>query len=170
MKYRFLQWPTYPTVPAFCRGALWLFALSALMAQPAHATASLACSIADRSLHLDLQSAVGRGAGEVISNVRGELQSKLKDIPDDLRKVEFENSHLTQSWLYGRDLRLRLYRERSGEGQHGYVELIIQTRRTGKDDEAPHVGTYEIEVYFIPTAGSEGRTLKARGRAKCLVG
>lgn len=140
-------------------------------AQPAQATATLTCDIEDKTAKLSLQSVVSRGVGEAISGLNGALEIAVKGAPDDLRKIVFENAHLTQSWLHGRDLRLRLYRERADNAPHGYVELIIETRRAGKDEEAPYAGSYELIVHSLPSANAtEGKTLKARGKAKCSVG
>jgi len=64
---------------------------------------------------------------------------------------------------------LRLFREREGEGQ-GSVELVVETRRAGKD-ETEFSGSYVLTVSSEDAApGAPARTLKARGRASCSLG
>jgi hypothetical protein len=72
-------------------------------------------------------------------------------------------------WLHGREVKLRLFREREGEGQ-GSVELVVETRQAAKD-ETEFSGSYVLTVSSQEAAqGTPARTLKARGRASCSLG
>jgi len=138
-----------------------------LLATPAYATASLSCSADDRSLRFSAEGIVSHGVGETVAQFAGELEVRLKDAPPGLRKLPLALEHLTQRWLHGREVKLRLFREREG---HGSVELIVETRRAGKD-ETEFSGSYVLTVSGEDAApGAPARTLKARGRASCSLG
>jgi len=146
------------------------FAIAALLlATPAYATASLSCSADDRSLRFSAEGIVSHGVGETVAQFAGELEVRLKDAPPGLRKLPLALEHLTQRWLHGREVKLRLFREREGEGQ-GSVELVVETRRAANDETA-FSGSYALLVSGEDTApGAPARTLKARGRASCSLG
>src|SRR5688572_18164446 len=95
------------------------FAIAVFAATPASATAALACEFDDKNARFSVESVVGHGAGESVHNVNGTLETLLRGVPEDLRKIKFEQEHLTQSWIDRADLRLRLYRERGEKEPHG---------------------------------------------------
>jgi hypothetical protein len=149
--------------------ALLPLAAGLLAATPALATASLSCSAADRSLKFSADAVVSRGLGEQVPQFSGEIELLMKGVPEDFRKLALSLEHLTQRWLYGREVKLRLYREREGE-PHGSVELVVETRRTPKD-ETEYRGRYELTVFTLASPqDSTPKTLKARGRAACSLG
>lgn len=160
-------------LPALARGiALASIAILgiALSARPASATESVECSFDDKSAKVVIQAAVG-SAGGGVANFGGEVEIKLKGVPDDLRKVTLERDHLTQVWFDGPELRLRTYRERADDRPHGYVEIAIVTRRKGKSEESPYVGAYDLTVHHMTKdEGGEGKTAKARGKVECSAG
>lgn len=153
------------------RRFLFAFALGLLAIAPAHATASLSCSFRDATLALEVEGTISRGVGEGVMNFGGTLEilAKAAAIPANLRKTEFDLSHLTQRWLYGTEVKLRLYRERGENEPHGYVELIVETKRVPRE-ESSYRGTYVLIVYDVPAAqGAEAKTVTLRGRAACSV-
>ena len=140
-----------------------------LLATPAYATASLSCSADDKSLRFSAEGIVSHGVGETVAQFAGELEVRLKEAPPGLRKLPLALEHLTQRWLHGREVKLRLFREREGEGQ-GSVELVVETRRAA-NDETEFSGSYVLTVSSEDAApGTPARTLKARGRASCSLG
>jgi hypothetical protein len=137
----------------------------------AEASAGLACSIEDKKLKLSVEGAVSRGVGEGVINFGGKLEVLAKATPDDFRSVDLEREQLTQAWIWGRELKLRMYRERTGSAPHGYVELVLETRQTGTRDELEYAGSYVLTVFHLKSEqDSEGKTFTARGKAKCSVG
>ena len=140
-----------------------------LLATPAYASASLSCSADDRSLRFSAEGIVSHGVGETVAQFAGELEVRLKEAPPGLRKLPLALEHLTQRWLHGREVKLRLFREREGEGQ-GSVELVVETRGAGNDETA-FSGSYVLTVSGEDAApGTPARTLKARGSASCSLG
>ncbi len=145
-----------------------LLAATLAGAAPAAATATLSCAVDDRAVALDVQASVAYGMGEALSGFRGEIRVRLKGAPADFGTLVLEPEHLTQSWIHGRDVRLRLYRER-GEAPHGAVELVLETRSQGSDTS--FVGRYALTVDHQRQPGDGAvTTLKARGRAACSLG
>ncbi|HEX2555918.1 MAG TPA: hypothetical protein VHL98_19635 [Microvirga sp.] len=136
-------------------------------AAPAGATATLSCEVDDKAVKLDVQASVAHGMGEALSGFRGEIGVRLKGAPADFGTLVLEPEHLTHSWINGREVRLRLYRER-GEGAHGAVELVLETRAAGGDTS--FVGRYVLTVDHLRPGASEVATLKAQGRATCSLG
>jgi len=148
-----------------------LFVAAAFLASmtEAQATAGLNCSAEDKSIRFSADAVLSRGAGEGFVSFRGELTVLVKAAPDDFRTVKFESEHLTQRWLHGNELKLRIYRERDGQGPFGYLDLVLNTRGAG--DEINYRGTYALTIYHLPSdASSEGKTVKARGRVSCSIG
>ncbi|HEX8165869.1 MAG TPA: hypothetical protein VF601_08785 [Beijerinckiaceae bacterium] len=149
-----------------------VLALPALLlgARPGLATASLSCDADDKSLKLSAQAVVGHGMGEGLSGFQAEIQVLLKGAPETLRKLELAGEHLTQHWVHGREVKLRMYRDGPGSEAAGSVDLVVETRAAAKD-EPEHRGSYVLTV-STPGAspGAEGKTLKARGRAACSLG
>jgi len=135
----------------------------------AQATAGLNCSAEDKSIRFSADAVLSRGAGEGFVSFRGELKVLAKAAPDDFRTVTLASEHLTQRWLHGNELKLRIYREREGKGPFGYLDLVLNTRGAG--DEINYRGTYALTIYHLtPDDASEGKTIKARGRVSCSIG
>jgi hypothetical protein len=95
---------------------------------------------------------------------RGKLDIRAKDDLGDLRALDLDLEHLTQRWFYGNDLKLRLYRGRSGEGPHASVELVVEAKRASLDNNE-YPGSYVLNISHL--VGGEEKTLTLRGRAEC---
>ena len=138
------------------------------LARPAMATGTVDCSIADANVALQASATVRDGPGGHFSRLEGKLDIKAKgDIPKDLRKLDLKLDDLTQRWLHGNDLKLRLYRDRGGPGPSAELDLVIEARRAGKD-QTELVGGYTLTVAHA--AEGEERIVAVRGRARCTVG
>jgi hypothetical protein len=137
---------------------------------PAHATGNFLCEAGDPSLKFSAESTFSHGLGEVFTGFKGTLTVLLKDAPKDFANIEFDAAKLAHHWFAGPDLKLHIYSERQADAPHGYVELIVETRRS-EDDETAFSGTYKLTVFDAGSlAPSEGRTLKAEGEVTCSVG
>ncbi|MFK8249986.1 hypothetical protein [Ancylobacter terrae] len=147
-------------LPQGAAGALLL----ALGAGPALASGGFDCSASDGKVKLAVSGGVSRGLGGRPFNVEGTLEVLKAKVAADFRKVAFTGDDLAQNWLDGRELRLRLYRERAGDTPHGYVEIAIVTRAK---DELDFAGTYTVEVYEADT-GSDGK-VTIKGKVACSV-
>ena len=134
---------------------------------PAAASGGLSCDTKDKAIRLSIESGVTRGMGSPIFNFRGTLQLNDRRVADDLRKTQFEQEHVAQYWLDGKNLRLLLYRERVGNKPHGYVELIIETKGDG---EGGYNGAYRLTVFDMTgDKTGEGKTLAFKGKVGCFV-
>ena len=123
--------------------------------RPAYATASLSCSADDKSLRFSAEGIVSHGVGETVAQFAGELEVRLKEAPPGLRKLPLALEHLTQRWLHGREVKLRLFRERDGEGQ-GSVELVVETRRAAQ-------GRDRVQRQLRPDGVGRGRRARRAG-------
>src|SRR5262245_52823867 len=81
----------------------------------ADASASLSCQANDPSVKFALEGAWGRSAGSGVGNFGGEIEIKLKAVPDHARKLKLETSHLTQNWYHDRDIKLAIQWIRDGD-------------------------------------------------------
>lgn len=135
---------------------------------PAAASGGLSCNAEDKSAKFSIESGVTRGMGSPVFNFRGVVEILEKGVAEDLRKIEFTGEHLAQYWLDGQSLKLLLYRERTGDKPHGYVELTIETQ--AGDDEGTYNGPYRLVVFDMTgdTTG-EGKTVNLDGQAYCFV-
>lgn len=138
---------------------------------PANATGNFLCEIDDPSLKLSAESAFSHGLGEAFLDFKATLEVRLEDAPKDWASLEIDKAGLVHHWFADGDLNLHIYREREGDAPHGYVELIVNTQQNARgDDETAYNGTYELTVYEVGASDSEGKTLKAEGKASCSVG
>ena len=144
---------------------LTVAALLALSAQ-ARASTGFSCRADDAAMKFVIEGAYGRSIGMGVGNFGGEVEIKLRAIPDDARKLKLEMSHLTQNWFLGRDLKLTVHWLKEGDGPSPEVVLIIETRR-GKPEESPYRGTYVLKV-FSPQS-TDGRPREANGRVDCSI-
>ncbi len=142
--------------------ALALLALAA--AAPAQASGGISCEADDRGAKFTIGSPVGRSTGGAFFQFEGELELKGRGVAEDFRKLTFAKEHLTQSWFDARDLRMRVYHERSGE-PHGTVELTVEAR--GNADAETWRGRYTISIG--ETVNGEFRTRQVNGRVSCSV-
>lgn len=139
-----------------------------LMAPAAHATGNFVCTVEDESLKFSAESTFSHGLGEQFMGFGATGTVLLADAPKDFVDLKFAEDNLVHHWFAGSDLRLHLYRERSGP--HGYVELILETTQSG-DDETVFEGTYKLILYDMTDArDGEGKRLEAEGKASCSVG
>lgn len=139
-------------------GAVVLF----LCTTGARATGGFACSIDDPNLKFDAQSAFSRGLGEQLINFRAEAEVLAEGTPPSLKKPKLDGA-LVHSWLYGPELKLRLYRETDME-PHGFIEIVIETRAPAEDD-TDYEGTYKLIIFV-----AEGKESVFNGKASCSVG
>jgi hypothetical protein len=149
----------------FVRGFLTVVFLFACAVQ-AFASTSVSCDAADAALKFTLEGAWGRTRGSGPGNFGGEIEIKLKGVPDYARKLKPEIRHLTQNWFHDRDLKLAVVWMRDGDDPSVEVILQIETARKGKAEEAPYRGRYTLTI-FDPD--SDGTPRKATGRVSCVA-
>ena len=138
-------------------------ALFVLATTDARATGGFSCSVDDQHLKLDAQSAFSHGLGERLVNFRAEAEVLDARAPAGLRTLKLDEGSLVHSWLYGSDLKLRLYRE-TETGPHGFIEIIVETHAPGEDD-TDYEGTYRLVIFV-----AEGEEMVFNGKASCSVG
>ena len=142
----------------------------AVAGSPAWASGGFSCTVEDKALKASVEGAYSRGVGEGVINFGGRIEVLAKAAPEDFRSIELEREHLTQTWIHGRDLKLRMYRERQGSAPHGYVDLVVETRQSPKD-ELEYAGTFALTVFHVVSEkDSEGKTFTVRGKATCSAG
>jgi hypothetical protein len=149
----------------FVRGFLTVVFLFACAVQ-AFASTSVSCDATDAALKFTLEGAWGRTRGSGPGNFGGEIEIRLKGVPDYARKLKPEMRHLTQNWFHDRDLRLAVVWMRDGDDRSVEVILQIETARKGKAEEAPYRGRYTLTI-FDPD--SDGTPRKATGRVSCVA-
>jgi len=144
------------------------FALVAFISE-SHASAGVSCRAEDASVKFGLSAAFGRGIGGGMVNFGAMLQILTQTVPADLRALNFERSEASQVWFYDRDIKFQLHHERPSDGPPGYVDLVVETRQSPRD-ESFYRGRYVLSVLF-PDAKSGGgeKPLELRGRVQCAV-
>jgi hypothetical protein len=142
--------------------------LFTLVATSAHASAGMSCEASDKAVKLAIEAGISRGVGDDFFSFKGELDILAPGAPKDFRKIVFEKDNLTQRWLDSRNLKLRIYRERTGE-PHGHVDIVIEAWPR-KDEELEYRGGYVLTIFDIPKAGADGKTTTLKGRVTCSAG
>ena len=152
------------------RKMAWLLVTAFGLAGEAHATGGFSCSIEDKAVKLSVEGLFTRGMGEPVLNFGGNIEVLSKQVPADLRTFELGRNNLAQTWLHGKDIKLKIYQELEGNAPHGSVEVVIETRQTPRD-ELEYAGTYVLNVFYMaPEPGGDGKTFTAHGRASCSAG
>jgi hypothetical protein len=137
------------------------------LATPAFASAGVSCDSKDGPVSFTVSASYGRSAGSPPSNFNGEIEIKLKGIPEHARKIKLENQHLTMNWFHDRIIKLAVQWTREGDEPSAEVLLTIETRR-GKSEDSAHRGRYALTI-ILPSSipGGDGKPKKASGRAVC---
>lgn len=135
----------------------------------AHATGSFQCEIDDAAVKFTGESAFSTGLGAGFLGFAGALELRAKEAPNGLSDLKLGPAELVHHWFAGDELKLHLYREREGDAPHGYIELIVETKRT-PDDETQFAGTYSLRSYDTAVMkNDEAQTLSHDGKATCSV-
>lgn len=147
------------------RAMVFLVALG--VASPAAASGGLSCSVDDGKATFEIESGVTRGMGSPVFNFRGTLDIADERLAADLRHSAFTGENLTQYWLDGSRLNLRLYRERV-EGPHASIDLVVLTESS--DDESGYSGSYTVSVGdLIGDNVPEPLEIEITGAVECFV-
>lgn len=138
--------------------------LMATLATGANASGGLSCSTSDKNATLSLDGGVSRGMGGALFSLDGSIGIRAHGVPDDLRRLKFTREHVAQYRLNERMLALTLYRERTGNRPHGYVEIDVEARPS--DGDGGYAGVYSLTVH---EAGGNGRMIKRQGKVTCMT-
>jgi hypothetical protein len=134
---------------------------------PAFASGGVSCDSKDGPVSFTVSAAYGRSAGSPPNNFNGEIEIKLKGIPEHARKIKLENQHLTMNWFHDRIIKLAVQWTREGDEPSAEILLIVETQR-GKSEESPYLGRYTLTMHVPDTSpGGDGKPKKANGRAVC---
>lgn len=132
-------------------------------ATAAQATGGFSCSADDENLKFTAESAFSYGLGGQLVNFKAEARVLVAGTPPTLTTLSLDDA-LVHSWLYGTELKLRLYRETAGDTTHGFVEIVVETKAPDAD-ATEYSGTYKLVVF---SAGGQETTRS--GKASCSVG
>lgn len=135
-----------------------LAAALCMQATAAHATATLLCSIKDKSFEFVLQGAVGSIASS-LSGLQGEIDMKAAGA-EPARKVELNADNLVQRWIEGQDLKLWLHGDHDDKTPD--FDLIIEAKRKTKTS-----GNYS-GAFRMNFEGAKGPR-KFAGKASCSI-
>jgi hypothetical protein len=145
-------------------------AVFSMCAGEAQASGGINCEAKDKAVSIDVSAGVSRGMGAAIFSFDGTLEIDDPRVAPDLANTKFELDHVAQYWLDGEELRLRLYRERVGDKPHGYVELSIETKSRGDEDEGVYAGRYQLSTYDTVDENTvEAVTSSYEGEVSCFV-
>ena len=92
----------------------WLLAACLGLTGEAHATGGFSCSIDDNVVKLSAEGLFTRGMGEPVLNFGGNIEVLSKQVPANLRTLELGRNNLAQTWLHGKDIKLKIYQELEG--------------------------------------------------------
>jgi hypothetical protein len=154
------------------RVSLLALTVLSLCTAPAMAYEHMVCKFSDGNLAFEASAVLVRGRGERFEGFIGRLEIRSQEVPAEIRSLELSTEHLTQHWLYGGDLKLRVYQERPASGLMGHVELIVQAklveRRRSPRHEWHYRGDYVLDAHPMLIEGaSEVTDLIASGTAEC---
>lgn len=137
-------------------------------AAPARATGSLDCKIDDNAVKLTASAIIPHGMGSPTLDFKADLMVSDQAIAEDLRIVSFDAGNRPQYWNDGEEVRMVLYKERTGAGPFGSVELSIRTRAPDGDDSIVQSGIFKLSIFDAATGGN-GDTKEITGAVTCSV-
>lgn len=146
-------------------------ALLPLTFAAAAASGNITCSVDDETFMISFEGIFSQGLGEGLTQARGEISIKpdLGALAAGLAGKPLATEDVKQFWMYGRELKLRLYRDSEGEA-HGSLEVVIETAQDA-DDETSFSGTYSASVRRVDSkSGAEEETVSSRGPIACSAG
>jgi len=117
-------------------------ALSCALCGPAIAAGQVSCTVDDETAKMALESGLAQ-AGQRFFDFRGGLALKPAGVPEKLRTMRFDKTNLAQSWLDGRDLRIKVYTE-AGRGDAFVSAEIIVTAKAAKRGSGAYRGSYTV--------------------------
>ncbi len=133
------------------------------------ASVALACSISQPAVELALEGVVSRGVGEGLISAQGQITVKAPVLEKGTVTVPIARELITQYWLSGPDLKLRIYWETPGS-PHETLDLEITARRSGGADGIDYPGRFTgLMTSMAGVTGSEAKTSKIKGRVDCQV-
>lgn len=147
-----------------------ILAATTASAGPAFGSATLACSLADRNIELELQGVVSHGLGEGLVSAEGEGKASITILKSDLTAFKLDRESITQYWLGKQDMRLRIYRESSGP-VHETLDIQIEANsKGGGDDTIDYQGTYSGQATSMAgVTGSEAKSVTFKGKVSCQI-
>lgn len=146
-----------------------LLAASIGSAGPAFASASLSCSISDKSLQLEMGGVISHGVGAGLISAEGESKSNIAILTGTMKSITFDRDQITQYWLSGQVLKLRIYSESEGS-PHESLDLEIEARQKGGIDSPTFPGTYTATATSMAgVTGSEAKSVTVKGKISCHV-
>ena len=136
----------------------------------AQATIGFGCHAEDKAAKLEISGAYGTSIGSGQANFGVEIAIKDARVPDMLRNLTLDRSHVSQNWFNDRDLRIMTYWQPQDTALYREVVMIVATRR-GKAEESPYRGQYRLLISFMPTdTAQEATRLELYGRIECGTG
>ena len=147
---------------------IFLAAFAMFCAGPAFATGGFDCDADDAKASIWLNALTTRGMGFPVLRFDGTVELKDASVAADLRSVKFDGSHLPQYWAEDGELRLFVYRERTGDAPYGHIQLIVRAKFDENDDLA---GRYDLEVVDMTgVTDGEAKTVRIEGDISCVLG
>lgn len=135
----------------------------------AWASASLTCSIKDKTLQLDLQGTISHGGGSGLISAEGNISPNIPLLTGDMGTFTVGRDDITQYWLGPQELKLRIYRESAGS-PHQTLEIAIDTRRKGDADGINFAGTYSGSATSMAgVTEGEAKSVAIKGKATCQL-
>ncbi len=134
---------------------------------PAIASGGLSCEGEDKQGTVLVETGMARSIPGSFLDFRGRIEFSDTSIAADLRMMDVKREDLAENWLDDKTLKLHIYRERTGEAPHGYVDLVINT---WAKEEGTYDGSFVLTAFDMTddTTG-EGKTARVQGKVSCFV-
>lgn len=136
-------------------------------AVPAMASGGLSCEGEDNQAKVFVESGMGRSILGSFLNFQGRIEFSDASLAADLRTMDIRREDLAENWLDNKTLKLHIYRERTGDLPHGYVDLVINT---WIKEEGSYDGSFVLTAFDTTNdASAEGKTVSVQGKVSCFV-
>jgi hypothetical protein len=145
--------------------------LVCLAAAPTLASGGLVCTAEDQILKLAVGSPMGRNVSGRLYAFSGDLTLLPPDVAQAFRTMRFRPDDLAQVWAGDREIRIKVFREREGDGPEANILITIVAKAVSDDsDEESYRGTYEVRLYGpTPEGASEAPIQTFRGEVTCSM-
>jgi hypothetical protein len=148
----------------------YLLASCALLMLSGNAFASggIWCETEAAPAAINVHGGVSRGMGGQLFSFEGKVSIADQALPENLRKLEFAQEHVTQYWFDGESVNLVLYREWDINKLFSSIEISIETKANeGDDEEGSYTGSYKVMISYTDESNPDGKQVDLTGAIDC---
>ncbi|MCM2472946.1 hypothetical protein HGO38_05580 [Rhizobium sp. CG5] len=134
----------------------------------AHAADRFYCAVDDGAMKLSVESGFLLGEGQELNHFRGIVAFNQDKGPTPVAEARLTSAMLTQHWMDGDEMRLRVYYKSERDKSAASLDLTIETKRT-KRGSGRFEGNYTAVMQADGSASNAPPPVTRNGRLLCSL-